>query len=395
MKSRTAALILWMRAEGHSEVERMIDMAKRANVLDHVEKACRIDDIGPILVVSNSKDMKEDLTGYPVICETDPDLDNVRFGQNLQLILEKHTVETALYMGGGSGVFMEVDEMARLARAALAWPNRLVVNNFYSTDFAAFGRSLNLRGLRRCERDNQIGWIVGREDGARTWVLPSCLSTRFDIDTPTDLMILKAHPVRGRHLSEAVSRLPIDPSPLVGIMDMLVRRDREVTVAGRIPLEAAASFDRNTACHLRFCVEERGMETRGCHTGSWTLLGVCLEELGIPGFFRTFSAHTDGVVLDSRVLFRHLGLRPSRRDRFLSDLLMPEEIADFSVRVFTEAAIDSPIPVVCGGHTLVSGGLYGMVESAWQRAGEPFRRGPEEFPYEEEWPMDGVVCSVN
>jgi len=262
MRSRTAALILWMRAEGHSEVERMIDMAKRANVLDHVEKACRIDDIAPILVVSNSEDMKEDLTGYPVIYETDPDLDNARFGQNLKLVLEKHTVETALYMGGGSGVFMEVDEMARLARAALAWPNRLVVNNFYSTDFAAFGRSLSLRGLRRCERDNQIGWTVGREDGARTWALPSCLSTRFDIDTPADLMILKTHPVRGRHLSEAVSRLHIDPSPLIGIMDMLVRRDREVTVAGRVPLEAAASFDRNTACHLRFCVEGPFRPTR-------------------------------------------------------------------------------------------------------------------------------------
>jgi hypothetical protein len=394
MRSRTATLILWMRAEGHSEEERMVDMAKRANVLDHVEKACRIEDIGTIVVVSNSGDMKEDLTGYPVICETDADLNGAFFGPKLQMVLEKHAVETALYVGGGSGVFMEIDEMARWAQTGLAWPDRLVVNNFYSTDFAAFGRSLNLRGLRRCERDNQIGWVLGREEGTRTCVLPSCLSTRFDIDTPADLMILKAHPVRGRHLSEMVSRLPIDPSPLLGVMDMLVRRDREVIVAGRIPLEIAASFDRDTACHLRFYVEERGMETRGCHTGSWTLLGVCLEELGIPGFFRTLSTHTDAAILDSRVLFRHLGLRPSRRDRFLSDLFKPEEIADASLRVFTEAAIDSPIPVVFGGHTLVSGGLYAVLESAWQRAGKPVRRGTEEFPHEE-WVTDGVECPVN
>ena len=394
MRSPTATLILWMRADGHSEDERMVDMARRANVLDHVEKACRVDDIGPIVVVSNSGDMEEDLTGYPVIFETEPDLDQPFFGQKLQQILEKHAVETVLYVGGGSGVFMEIDEMARLARTALTWPDRLVVNNFYSTDFAAFGRSLSLRGLKRCERDNQIGWILGREEGTRTWVLPPCLSTRFDIDTPADLMILKAYPVQGRHLSEVVSRLPIDPSPLHGVMDMLVRRDREVLVAGRIPLDIAATFDRNTACHLRFCVEQRGMETRGYHRGSWTLLGVCLEELGIEGFFRTLSAHTDAVILDSRVLFRHLGLCPSRRDRFQSDLGKPGEIADASVRVFTEAAIDCPIPVVCGGHTLVSGGLYAIAESAWRRTGDRVRRGTEESPHEE-WAMDGMASSVN
>ena len=74
MRSPTATLILWMRADGHSEGERMIDMARRANILDHVEKACRVDDIGPIVVVSNSGDMEEDLTGYPVIFETEPNL---------------------------------------------------------------------------------------------------------------------------------------------------------------------------------------------------------------------------------------------------------------------------------------------------------------------------------
>ena len=386
MRSRTATLILWMRADGQSQGERMIDMAKRANILDHVEKACRIEEIGTIIVVSNAKDMEQDLTGYPVVFEIEPDLDGASFGQKLTSVLRKFAVETALYVGGGSGVFMRIDEMARLAQTVLTWPDRLVVNNFYSTDFAAFGRSLNLKGLARCQQDNHLGWVLGRENQAKTWVLPSCLSTRFDIDTPADLMTLKVYPARGRHLSETVSRLPIDPSPLLRIMGVLVRRDGEAMITGRVPPEIAASFDEKTACHLRFYVEARGMETRGYQTESWSLLGACVEALGIAGFFQTLSAHTDAAIIDSRVFFRHLGLRPSRRDRFLSDLLRPREITDPSVRVFTEAAVDSPIPVVLGGHTLVSGGLYALVESAWDRVGESVSRDTEELP-SREWIM--------
>jgi hypothetical protein len=361
----------------------MIDMAKRANVLDHVEKACRIDEIGSIIVVSNTRDIKQDLTGYPVTCDIDPDLDGVRFGQKLTSVLEKFAVETALYVGGGSGVFMGIDDMARLARTVLAWPDRLVVNNFYSTDFAAFGRSLNFKGLARCWQDNHLGWILGRENQAKTWVLPSRLSTRFDIDTPADLTVLKVYPVKGRHLAKLTSELSIDPLPLLRILEVLVRRDREAMIMGRIPSEIAASFDKNTACHLRFYGECRGMDTRGYQTGSWSLIGACLESLGIPGFFQTLSAHTGAVIIDSRVLFRHLGLRPSRRDRFLSDLLSPRDITDRSVRVLTEAVLASPIPVVLGGHTLVSGGLLALAESAWHRIDQPVRRDTEEVSYGE------------
>jgi hypothetical protein len=38
------------------------------------------------------------------------------------------------------------------------------------------------------------------------------------------------------------------------------------------------------------------------------------------------------------------------------------------VREFTQAALSAAVPVVLGGHSLVSGGLYALVEAAWARS---------------------------
>jgi hypothetical protein len=380
MKSLTASMILWTRADGYSDGERMVSEARRANVRDLVEKACQIETIGTIIAAGTCRDMTKALKDYPVVVEPMSARPAVPFGKSLGSIVGKHGGGTLLYMGGGSGVFMEIEDLARLTEVALASPDVLMVNNFYSTDFAAFGRHLKLRGLSRCQQDNQLGWVLGREEGVRTRVLPSSLATRFDIDTPADLMILRVHLPRGRHLSAAVSRLPIESASVSRVMDVLVDRGRHAVIAGRIPPEVALSFDRETACHLRFYIEARGMEARQQRTGIWSLLGLCLEESGLSRFYQTISNHADAVILDSRVVFSHLGLQPSRQDRFFSDLCRPDEITDPAVRRFTREALRSPIPWILGGHTLVSGGLLALAKSAWKRVQEPPRRDAEDLP---------------
>jgi hypothetical protein len=367
-----------MRSNGDSEGERMISKARMANVLDHVERACRIEEIGRIIVVTNSRDMAKALAAYPVILEMAPDLSSVPFGEELASVIERHGIESLVYVGGGSAVFMNIEDLARMARSALAFPAVPLVNSFYSTDIVAFGKPSELTRLRRCQRDNQLGWVLGREERLKIRVLPSSLGTRFDIDTPVDLMILKTYPPNGRHLAAVVSSLPIDPSPLFGVMDVLVDRGRQCAVLGRIPLEAALSFDRGSACHLRLYVEERGMETQERAGGIWSLAGQCMETLGISGFFQTLSRHAHAAIIDSRVLFNHLNLHPTRQDRFFSDLRKPDAIQNETVRRFTQEACKSSIPVVLGGHTLVSGGLLALAESAWRRTREPVDRGIEE-----------------
>jgi hypothetical protein len=73
----------------------------------------------------------------------------------------------------------------------------------------------------------------------------------------------------------------------------------------------------------------------------------------------------DALVLDTRVIEAHLGLTPSREDRFQSDLLNPSAITDDFLARFTEGAKNAPRPVLLGGHSLVAGGLMALNDAAW------------------------------
>ena len=97
-----------------------------------------------------------------------------------------------------------------------------------------------------------------------------------------------------------------------------------------------------------------------------SLLGFYLGEVGAERFFVTLEELADAAFLDTRVLLAHRGIEASRADRFLSDVGRHEAIEEPFLRQFTEAAGRAPIPVMLGGHSLVSGGLMALVEYAWQ-----------------------------
>ena len=62
---------------------------------------------------------------------------------------------------------------------------------------------------------------------------------------------------------------------------------------------------------------------------------------------------------------------PDARERFSSDLLDADALVPGPLRDFTAAARAASVPILLGGHTLVSGALWTMVEAAW--AGQPER----------------------
>jgi hypothetical protein len=73
------------------------------------------------------------------------------------------------------------------------------------------------------------------------------------------------------------------------------------------------------------------------------------------------------IFLDNRVVLAHRRMWPTAADRFHSDLRQPRAISDPFVRDLTEAAMAAPVPVIMGGHSLVSGGMYALIEAAWAR----------------------------
>lgn len=78
------------------------------------------------------------------------------------------------------------------------------------------------------------------------------------------------------------------------------------------------------------------------------------------------------------MLFNHLRIVPSASDRFYSDLLRVDEIADPTVREFTRAAANAKIPVLLGGHSLVAGGLWALIDAAWLARDQELRRSGQE-----------------
>jgi hypothetical protein len=278
-------------------------------------------------------------------------------------------MERCFYMGGGAGPLLTTSDLASVAEQILAADRLLVTNNFYSSDWAAFGPTSVLLKHAPPDNDNELAWLLGEDAGLPIRELPRTGATQFDVDTPVDLLTLAAHPEAGPHTRAYLKDLDLDTSALDAALPLMLDRDATILVAGRVSSATWGYLERETACSTRVFSEERGMRASGrqARGEARSILGYHLDAVGPRGLFEALANLAQAVFMDNRVLFAHRGLWPSAADRFYSDLRQPEKVGDPFVRALTEAALTAPVPVVMGGHSLVSGGLYVLVEAAWVR----------------------------
>jgi CTP:molybdopterin cytidylyltransferase MocA len=361
-------LIMTGSGEG-SEVERMVAQARQAITLDTVDKALTVGAIDRVIVSTNSRSLAEKLRDKPVCVELDAPGEQFHFGRQLLTLIDKYEIEKLFYVGGGSGPLLSAEEMGHIAESLLYADQLLIANNFYSTDFAAFTPASILKDADPPAFDNDLGWLLGETLGLPIRELPRTAATQLDVDTPIDLMTLKLHPAAGRHLRWYLGDLDLDVSHLEEAIKFFTEREAMVVVAGRVSAATWTYLESETACQVRLFAEERGMRASGRQARGEvrSLLGFYLDEVDDNRFFATLSTLGQAAFIDSRVIFAHRGLWPPAADRFYSDLRQPEKIADPFVRHFTEAAMQAPIPIVLGGHSLVAGGLYALIEAAWAR----------------------------
>jgi hypothetical protein len=368
--TQVGLLIMTGNTEG-SLVERMVAGARRAITCDMVERALASGAFAPIVVSTNDPALARTLSLYPVEVELDPPGESFHFGQKLRELATQYALQKVFYVGGGSASLLAAEEMARIADELRATDRLLIANNFYSTDFAAFTPTNVLETVELPEVDNDLGWQLGEVAGLPIRELPRTAATQLDVDTPTDLMTLSGHPALGPHTRAYLESLNLDTSHIRRAVSFFVDRDAEVLVAGRVSAAIWAYLERETACRVRVFAEERGMRASGrqARGQARSVLGYLLDRVGLERFFAILGEMSQAVFLDSRVLFAHRGLWPTAADRFSSDLRRPGAIADVFVRDLTAAAMNAPIPVVSGGHSLVAGGLYALVETAWATSG--------------------------
>ncbi len=307
-------------------------------------------------------------------------------------------VDAIGYVGAGAMALAPDDALEDLLSPI---PGEVVANNRFSTDAFVVAASppegvpapdgTTRRGpdlaraldrLDACPADNTATRCL-ESTGFRSRDLAGQPWTRFDVDTPLDLALLR--------LAGRLPDVPWRPSPgLASFLEMVrlpgnrdlsvpgleavgaVMRERtaQLVVAGRIPSAVLASLEVDTACRVRAFVEERGMRAARDHRPR-SLLARWIEERGPAGLVAELAALGDAVILDSRVLMAALAgsadaaAWPPSEERFAADFGDPGPIRTGWLAELVQAARDASVPILMGGHALVSDGLRLVIASAW------------------------------
>ncbi len=358
-------LVIYLGRVDGTPVEELVGRAQEALAVDNAELACGTGLFREVLLVTDSERQFPVPDGVVVERQGGS---GFHFGRSLADLISRWRPEGVVYLGGGFGPFIDPELLDEIV-GRLAGSDALVLaNNVFSADLVAFRPPEALFRVGLPARDNPLAQILHRQAGLPIAELPRSAKTQFDLDTPTDLAVLKYHGVDRPRLGRLIADAPIETDRLEAAAAYLVEPYAEVVVAGRVGSYVLAHLERETACRTRVFSEERGMQADGREERGQvrSVLGFLLEAVGVEGFFERMAQLGQALFLDSRVLFAHLGLRLGRADRFYSDLGEPEAVGDPLARRITAAALAAPIPVVMGAHSLVSGGLYAIVDAAWR-----------------------------
>jgi len=359
-------LLLLVGGWGQSEVERALDGAHRAAARDLLETLLRTGMVGRTLVVTDDAGWGDTLADLPVEVDLDPPGESFHFGRRLAGLIERYDVQRVLYSGGASAPLLGADRWIEVL-TRLGEAERLVLtNNLHSCDWAGFVPAVEVASLIAQEaNDNAVAWVLAREGGLQVESLPASAATRFDLDTPADLLMAQRHPGIGPCLRRFLDELGWEAPQLDGALAAMAREGGSLAVVGRVSAAAWAALERATRCWVRVFAEERGMRASGRQGRGEvrSLLADYLELVGVEGFFDELAELVDGVLFDNRVILAARRLWPSTADRFNSDLYRWERVEEPFLRHFTRAAAEAQVPVVLGGHAVVAGGLMALVES--------------------------------
>jgi len=271
-----------------------------------------------------------------------------------------------IVLGAGSIPLASERALRAFVEVAASGERRALANNRYSADVVAIGDPAPLAELPELREDNALARWLEEIAGFRVDDMRGRWRLSVDLDSPLDVLLT----------GSALDR-SIDASAVHDRLDRVraIARDRraELVVAGRTSATTLRWLERSTASRTRALVEERGLKASALVAMSASdrpvvpqtprsALGLILDDRGPEALGGILGQLGDSALVDSRVLLAHrLGTDerawPSAEDRFASDLLLPDRIADPWLRALTTSAREAPIPVLLGGHTLVGPGV--------------------------------------
>ena len=287
-------------------------------------------------------------------------LDDVPFGARLRGLALDSAAGGLVVLGSGAVPLMSAADRREFVAAAASEGHVALANNRYSADIVAVAHARDaLATLPDLTTDNALPRWLAEHAGYEVGDLRRRWRLGVDIDGPLDLLLL------GGRWADGLTRPDRAPAEarLDAIRAVVADPRAEILVAGRTSPDALAWLQRAGAVRTRALVEERGLRTTAPgQRPPASVLGMLLDHDGPASLGGHLARLGEAAIVDTRVLLAHrLGADerawPVADDRFASDLLLHERIADPWLRDLTRSATDASIPVVLGGHTLVGPGL--------------------------------------
>lgn len=288
------------------------------------------------------------------------------FGDALASVLSDEGIAGFCYFSGGSVPLWSAMDFARFAESVKVSDGAILANNAFSADFFGSTDKSPFIAKDLPPQDNSVPIYLSERERAKLSALPYTVESGFDIDTPTDALILATDPRCVASVKDEILKGP-DTIPegriklcfdrLLEIKALMHKDFSDITLVGRVGPSAILELNRLTRCRYRAFSEERGMRSFGRDEEGTarTLLSGMVDLLGEKGALELLMSQTQGLLFDDRVLFAAKGVRPSAEERFLSDLMAWEAMPDGLPRRIAKAAYEVE-GVNLGGHSLVNSG---------------------------------------
>jgi len=305
------------------------------------------------------------------------------FGERLARLVADAGIRRLIVMGSGAVPRLTLRDARALVAAAGATGRRAVTNNRYSSDVCGVSDAGALRDLPPLPSDNALPRWLEERAGFAVRELGGRERLALDLDSPLDLALLALAPRAPRPLVRLAADVGIEIPRLAELRDLARDPRRELLVFGRSGSHTLQWLERNVRCRVRFLAEERGLRASsplaigGASPATdgtaarppRSTLGRLLDVSWPDALASVVADLADGGIIDTRVLMAHHWERdedrwPTPADRFASDLLRPDDVADPWLAALTLSAASATIPIMLGAHTLIGPGIPLLLRSA-------------------------------
>ncbi len=351
-----------------SELEETFRRVRKAVVMDQIAKAQQAGFTRIVLLTSYKDLSQEVLCRFPIEVEYRPEAsEEFHFGENLRNIIRDKQLANVLYMGGAAAPLISSEELSYIRILLEQHKGVVTANNYYSADMVGFNPAVAIEDINLPPIDNMLPSIIVQQGGLKFIPLKRTLGIQFDLDTPAELVVLASHPRVGVNTKATLLDSNLDVTVCNRIKQVLKNPQADLVVFGRVNSQIFKLLDELTKCRIRLYSEERGLKSLGRDKRGEvkSLIAEAVRVLGYNDFFKFLAQISNGAILDTRIIFSHLNWDLSQSDRFYSDLGKIDKITHPGLKEFTKAGYEADIPIMFGGHSLVTGGLWALIEASY------------------------------